>query len=286
MSRSPRNYLKMKSFFRLFFLLAGTVLPLCADVVPEGDEIVVKRVRGEWILSPESDESPKEAFFKAQNEARRKAIAEVCGETVSSWETLMSHADEQRYSGVVVTNSVGVVHKMTELRRGWIFPRAGESEARDYPSVFFEAEIAVKKSSQTADPAFTALIEGGKSRYKHNEQDIFSVKVAQDAFLTVFWLNHDFQADIVFPASRWESNRILAGKKSPNFPLVFLVSSPRAKKETGTLFFVLTKKYYPFLKSDSKNPDLEANRERIEQWMAAIPLRERFIYAVPFVIER
>lgn len=264
--------------------LAGTVLPAFAS--DNAEEIVVKQVRGEWMLSPESDESPKEAFFKAQNEARRKAIAEVCGETVASWETLMSHTDEQIYSGVVVTNSVGIVHKVKELRRGWVFPKAGESDVRDYPSVFFEAEIAVKKSSQSADPAFTALIQGGKSRYKHNEQDTFSVKVAQDAFLTVFWLNHDFQADIVFPAKRWESNRIFADKKSPNFPLVFTISSPLAQRETGTLFFVLTKKFYPFLKTDSKQQNLEANRERIEQWMASIPVGERFIYAVPFVIER
>lgn len=270
----------------LVIAFSGMLLIASPVALPENDEIVVKQVRGEWMLSPESDESPKEAFFKAQNEARRKAIADVCGETVASWETLMSHADEQLYSGVVVTNSVGVVHKMKELRRGWIFPKSGESDARDYPSVFFEAEISVKKSSKNPDPAFTALIQGGKSRYKHNEQDTFSVKVAQDAFLTVFWLNHDFQADIVFPANRWESNRIRAEKKSPNFPLVFVISSPRAKKETGTLFFVLTKKIYPFLKPDSKQQDLETNRERIERWMASIPIEERFIYAVPFVIER
>ncbi len=266
-------------------MIAGAFVSAYASASGD-DEIVVKWVRGEWLLSAESDESPKEAFFKAQNEARRKAIAEVCGETVASWETLMSRTNEQIYSGVVVTNSVGIVHRMKELRRGWIFPRAGEVDARDYPGVFFEAEIAVKKSTRSPDPAFTALIEGGKSRYKHNEQDIFSVTVAQDAFLTVFWLNHDFQADVVFPANQWESNRIRTGKKSPNFPLVFLISSPRAKKETGTLFFVLTKKYYPFLKTDSKQQSLEANRERIEQWMASVPVDERFIYAVPFVIER
>lgn len=273
-------------FSSLLFALVGLLVSAVPAVFAADDSIVVKQVRGEWMLSPESDESPKEAFFKAQNEARRKAIAAVCGETVASWETLMSHADEQIYSGVVVTNSVGVIHKMKELRRGWIFPKAGESDVRDYPSVFFEAEIAVKKSEKNPDPAFTALIEGGKSRYNHNEQDMFSVKVAQDAFLTVFWLNHDFQADIVFPANRWESNRILAEKKSPNLPLVFLISSPRAKKETGTLFFVLTKKFRPFLKPDTKQQNFEANRERIEAWMAAIPIDERFIYAVPFVIER
>ena len=273
-------------YLSLLLLLPGLLLGTTLTAFAEDGEIVVKKVRGEWRLSPETDESPKEAFFKAQNEARRKAIAEVCGETVMSWETLLSHSTEQQYSGVIITNSVGVVHSMKELRRGWIFPAAGEAGARDYPSVFFEAEIAVKKEVQQPDPAFTALVSGGKSRYRHNEQDTFSVKVVQDAFLTVFWLNHDFQADIVFPADRLESNRIRAEKKSPEFPLVFMVSSPRSKRETGTLFFVLTKRYYPFLKPDAKAQDLEANRERIEQWMAAIPVRERFIYAVPFVIER
>lgn len=273
--------------FTLFcFALAGMIASADVFASAEDGEIVVKRVRCERILSQHSDESPKEAFFYAQNEARRKAVAEVCGESVVSWETLMSHADGQIYSGVVVTNSVGLVRKMTELRRGWVFPRAGEAEAIDCPSVFYEAEIEVEKSRQVPDPAFTALIEGGKSVYKDGESDNFSVKVARDSFLTVFWLNHDFQADIVFPANSWESNRIRADGKPPSFPLVFGISAPRAKKESGILFFVLTKKHYPFLKSSAKKTDLELNRERIEQWMAAIPVRERFIYAVPFVIEK
>lgn len=220
----------------LLFALAGTLVSAFASVPESDGEIVVKRVRGEWMLSPDSDESPKEAFFKAQNEARRKAISEVCGETVASWETLMSHAGEQIYSGTVVTNSVGVVHKTKELRRGWIFPKAGEAGARDYPSVFFEAEIAVKKSTQLPDPAFTALIEGGKSRYRHNEQDVFSVKVAQDAFLTVFWLNHDFQADIVFPVNHWENNRIFAGKSLPTSRSSLLFPRRALKKKRERSF--------------------------------------------------
>lgn len=272
----------MKLRFFLFFLaLAGTPLVTFAEEC----ELVVKRVRGEWALSPESDESPKEAFFKALNEARRKAVAEVCGERVSSWDALMTHNERQSYSGTVVTGSAGIVRNVAELRRGWIFPEKGEAQAHEYPSVFVEAEITVKKSAEKPDPSFTAHIEGGKNLYKNGEQDKFSITVAQDAYLTVFWLNHDFQADIIFPANRWENNHILLQKKSPEIPLVFEISSPRAKKEAGTLFFVLTKRHYPFLKSNtSQNP--EQNRERLDAWMAAIPLRERFIYAIPFTIER
>lgn len=274
-------------FATLLLILAGTLPAVSAmQTGTEDGEVVVRRVRGEWTLSPESDESPKEAFFKAQNEARRKAVAEVCGERVSSWDALMTHDGKQNYSGVVVTNSFGIVHKFTELRRGWMFPRVGEASAHECPGVFVEAEIFVKKSAEEPDPAFTALIEGGKNSYKNGEKDAFSVKVSQDAYLTVFWLNHDFRADIVFPANRWENNRILLQKKSPKIPLVFEISSPAAKKETGTLFFVLTKRHYPFLKSASPAQNSEQNRERLEAWMSAIPLRERFIYAVPFTIER
>ncbi|MBQ9759640.1 MAG: hypothetical protein IJW12_07730, partial [Opitutales bacterium] len=80
----------------LFAFLTGMTMcvPACV-AVPE--EIVTRRVRGEWTLSPESDASPKEAFFRAQNEARRKAILAVCGERVSSWETLLSRTDGQAY---------------------------------------------------------------------------------------------------------------------------------------------------------------------------------------------
>ncbi|MBQ6704688.1 MAG: DUF4384 domain-containing protein [Opitutales bacterium] len=268
----------------LFAFLTGMTMcvPACATVP---GEIETRRVRGEWTLSPESDASPKEAFFRAQNEARRKAILAVCGERVSSWDTLLSQKEGQTYSGVIVTNSVGVVHAFKELRRGWTFPRAGETAAHESPTVFVEAEVSVKKSSEEPDPAFTALISGGKSVYENGEEDTFSVKVAQDAYLTVFWLNQDFRADIVFPEHRWESNLIRAEKKVPEFSLVFEISSPRATRETGTLFFVLTKQPYPFLKND-KNRDPEQNRERLERWMANIPLRERFIYAVPFVITK
>ena len=40
-----------------------------------------------------------------------------------------------------------------------------------------------------------------------------------------------------------------------------------------------------FLRAGEAPADLERNLERVEAWLAAIPLRERFIYAAPFVIE-
>ena len=266
----------------LLLILAGTASALFATEV---GEIVTQRVRGEWMLSPESEISPKEAFFRAQNEARRKAIAAVCGERFASWDTLVTDSSGQNYSGVVVSDSVGIVHSVKELRRGWTFPRAGEADAHESPGVFVEAEISVKKSSEKPDPSFTALVEGGKSRYKAGERDSFSVKVSQDAYLTVFWLNHDFCADVIFPANRWENNRISVSRKAPEIPLYFDISDPKAKHEAGTLFFVLTKKHYPFLKSE-KSRNAEENHARIERWMSSIPVRERFIYAIPFIIER
>lgn len=260
-------------------------LSVSAEAEKDSENVVTQRVVGEWILSPESDESPREAFFKAMNEARRKAIVAVCGERVSSWDTLLTHNESQTYSGVVVTNSVGIIHRVKELRRGWRFPKAGEAAAHESPSVFVEAEIAVKKSTEEADPAFTALIEGGRGRYKHGDDVTFWVKTSQAAYLTVFWQNHDFQADLVFPQNRWEDGRISNKKAQAIGPMIFEISAPRARKESGTLFFVLTKRRYPFLSSE-KTQDLEKNRERLEHWMASIPLRERFIYAVPFIIER
>lgn len=274
-----------KKILMTWVIALSGILGIPAFGNTESDEIITCRVRGEWPLSPDSGESPKEAFFKAQNEARRQALIQVCGERIASWDTLMTDGGRQTLSGVIVTDSVGIIHKTKIIRRGWAFPCAGDAEVHEYPSVFVEAEVSVKRSSEESDPTFTALIEGGKSCYKNGEQDTFLIKTARDAFLTVFWLNHDFQADIVFPANRWENNHIKPERKTPEIPLIFEISAPRAKREAGTLFFVLTKNPYPFLKSD-KTESAEENRDRLERWMAAIPLQERFIYAVPFVIER
>ena len=78
----------------------------------------------------------------------------------------------------------------------------------------------------------------------------------------------------------------LAAGEAAKLEMIFEIASARAKKEAGTLFFVLTKRPRAFLRAGETPADLERNLERVEAWLAAIPLRERFIYAVPFVIER
>lgn len=268
-----------KSLILLTMLTAGALWGVPAQAA--NDEIVTVSVCGEYWLSPDSDVSPREAFFYAENDAREKAIEKICGERVASWETLLSSSAqrEQSYSAVTVTESVGRIHGVKILRQGWRFPAKDEGAFTDLLKIFVEADVAMKKSAERADPAFTALVEGGKSRYKHGEDAVFSVKTSQDAYLTVFWLNSDFQADIVC------NNNRISPRKAQELEMTFTIESARAKKEAGTLFFVLTKSPRPFLKSESSK-DLPQNRERIEKWLASIPLKERFIAAVPFVIER
>ena len=255
-------------------LCVAACVPAFAEAEPAGDVATV-RVRGEHRLTLDSEESPKEALFGARNDARRRAIREVLGERVASWETLFTHDAGQVYSGTVLTSAVGVVRDVRELRRGWEPSADGVGT-----TVFYEAEIAVERKAEEADPEFTAEIRGGKSRYVHGEEAAFAVTASREAFLTVLWLNQDFQADAVCSAKR------LAAGEAAKLEMIFEIASARAKKEAGTLFFVLTKRPRAFLRAGEAPADLERNLERVEAWLAAIPLRERFIYAVPFVIER
>lgn len=274
--------------FPIFRLPVGVLATLLSLVFPAfADETETVRVCGEYLFSPDSQESPKSAFFYAENDARKKAIARVCGERVASWETLTtSSAKGQAYSGVVLTNSVGVIHGVKLLRKGWKFPKAGTAEFYECPSVFFDAEITVKKQTELPDASFTALVEGGKSVYKNGEFAKFRVTPSQNAYLTVLWLNHDFQADVTLSTADAPDNFITANASVPVLEgATFAIESPRAKRETGTLFFVFTKRPYAVLKPKTVK-NLEENREWLDRWMASIPLRERFIYALPFTIER
>lgn len=271
--------------FRFCICVSATFLLAVFPAIADETETV--HVCGEYLFSPDSEESPKSAFFYAENDARKKAIARVCGERVASWETLTtSSAKGQAYSGVVLTNSVGVIHEVKLLQKGWTFPKTGRADFYDCPSVFFDAEITVKKSTEEPDSSFTALVEGGKSVYKNGELAKFRVTPSQNAYLTVLWLNHDFQADIVLSTADAPENFVKADISVPVLEgAPFVIESPKAKRETGTLFFVFTKRPYSVLKPKTiKN--LEENREWLDRWMASIPLRERFIYALPFTIER
>lgn len=279
-----------KTFPSRAFALAGAALAVLAGVPAPAafaiGSVKTVEVCGEWPLTLMSDETPREALFHAINDARSKAIQEVCGTRVSSWDSLVSSDSAQDYCGVVVTDSVGVIHKVEEIKRGWRFPVAGETPA--FPRVFFRARVSVKIPDDKPDPAFTAKITGGRSLYKDGDVDSFVVHSAysQSAYLTVFWVNSDFEAGVIFPARQWHDNKIGAYKEREIRDLLFEMSSKSAKRETGMLFFVLTKNRYPFMEKSSPGKDRERNRDHIDSWLAAIPLRERFIYVIPYAIER
>lgn len=278
MSRPP--FFRSRICVLAAFLL--TVFPAFAD------DTETVRVRGEYWFSPNSEESPKSAFFQAYNDARKRAVAHVCGDHIRSLETLTtSSAGGQKYSGAISIDSVGVIKNVKEIRRGWKFPKAGEAEFYECPVVFYEAEISVKQSREQPDASFYAEVKGGKSVYKHGERADFRIISSKDAYLTVLWVNDNFEADVAL-SQKFLKADVLVKLEDLDESLEsfgFEISSAKAKREAGTVFFVLTKRPYKFLKTEnSENP--EKNCEHLDRWMASIPLQERCIYALPFTIER
>lgn len=228
----------------------------------------VKNVRGEFAMTADmiaaGGVNPKE---KAREDAQRKAIEQVCGKQVNSWNMIESSAAGESYNSLAVIQTDGEIVGFEVLQEG-----TEVSPVRSSEIIFYcVANVKVKKGL-SPDPNFSAKIDGVRAVYYENDELTFSVQPLIDCYLTIFLLENAEKGYKLYPLENDGLNKLEANRKI-QFPRVdewVMTKETNNPIETNRLLFVFTKKELKF-------PYNEESRAEIEKWMMKVPADQRYM---------
>ena len=237
----------------LLFLISTTLY------AQEEKFTTLKKVRGEFSIQLSiSDITGREAVQRARDNAKRKALEEVCGSHISIWDQIVNQIN-------------GEVAEFVVREEGQT-----KSETNDSETIFYcVADITIKQGLPP-DPNFKATVEGLKSVYIKNDILKFAILPHRDCYMKVFLMEDAEKGYLIYP-NIYDKSKILTGGKriditdSPSY--VFeLTKSTTEEKEKNRLVFVFTKTECPF------NSQV-TSRAEIEKWIASIPNNQKTLYS-------
>ncbi len=228
----------------------------------------VSNVRGEFVVvMAHSDITGREAAERARDDARRKAIEQVCGSRVNIWERLDVSSAGETFNSIAVNQIDGEIVSFEIREEG-----TRQSEIRPSETIFYcVADVRVKRGV-SPDPDFVARVEGLRSVYFSGEKLAFTVEPSVDCWLKIFLFEDSRKGYMLYPNDYDRAEQLLR-QEPVSFPraMNFVVEkSVPARTETNRLVFVFTKSERPF-------PHVTTSREEIERWMALIPNNEKYI---------
>ncbi len=250
-------------FISVFFLLV--VFPLFA----QKEKIhTVKKVRGEYsMVIATSDVSGRQATEYAREDAKRKAIEQVCGLRLNIWDKVEISSAGETFNSLSVNQIDGEIVSFEILEEG-----NAPSSVRPSETVFYcVADVKVKRGAEP-DADFVAAVEGLRSVYFSGENITFTVLPYRECYLKIF-LFEDSQTGYRLYPNDFDSPELLPAGGKIAFPKDsdFVVNkTSAAETETNRLVFVFTKSERPFYHTT-------VSRREIEEWMALIPNDEKYI---------
>lgn len=256
---------------RRLLLLILCLLP-CVRAVAEREKVhTLKNVRGEyWITAATATVTGREATELARENAKRKALEQVCGSRISIWDQVETSSAGESFNSLSVNQVDGEVVEFEIIEEDFEKSPTRKSELCYYCI----ANIKVKQGL-APDPEFRASVEGLRSLYFVDEGLEFTVSPYRDCYLKIF-LFEDMQTGYRLYPNDYDRPELLPAGQTIRFPqrvdFVVTKSSDRPT-ETNRLVFVFTKSEYPFYHETT-------SRQEIEKWMAMIPNDEKYIYFV------
>lgn len=239
-----------------------------------GETVTVKQVRGEYPLL--RNITYEEAYRKALNEAKEKALREAAGEYLASTEVLQTHNEWQIFNSYTLSQALGGITQYKITDQGTYKSRQQESEL----TVFVVIDAKVKKYDTKIDPSFTLKIDGLQKVYGRGEKMRFSVQPYQDGYLRIFLFEDWQHASQIFPNSFDPDNRLSAGQpmELPQKSSFYMTKAETGEPvETNHLVFVFTKRDIPF-------PSIPTY-DNVNNWINGIELSERFVAYYPIHIQ-
>lgn len=229
---------------------------------------MVKNVRGEFTMTADmiatGGVNPKE---KAREDAQRKAIEQVCGKRVKSWDMMESSAVGESYNSLAILQTDGEVVGFEILKEGTEVSSVLSSEI-----IFYcVANVKVKKGL-SPDPNFSAKVDGVRAIYYENDELTFSVQPLIDCYLTIFLLENAEKGYKLYPIESDGLNKLDANREIqfPRDNEWVMTKETNNSIEINRLLFVFTKK-------EMKFPYNEESRTEIEKWVMKIPADQRYM---------
>lgn len=227
----------------------------------------LKNVRGEYsVVFSTSDVTGRQATEYAREDAKRKAIEQVCGSRLSVWDKAEISSAGETFNSLSINQVDGVIVDFTIVDEG-----NAPSPIRPSETVFYcVANVKVKKGVEP-DPNFVAAVEGLRSVYFSGENITFTVLPYRECYLKIFLFEDSQKGYRLYPNDFDMPEQLPAGRKIA-FPKNsdFVVNkSSEAETETNRLVFVFTKSERPFYHTT-------VSHREIEEWIALIPNDEKY----------
>ncbi len=237
-------------------------------------------VRGEYSVVLEyADVTGREAMQLAREDAKKKALEEVCGTRLNIWEQMEVSSVGDVFNSLAINQIDGEIVEFDVVDEGHQVSPARQSE-----TIFYcEAKVRVKRGL-APDPRFTAVVSGIKSVYLAGETLQFTVTPRQDCYMKIFLLEDNHTGYLLYPNqydrfSRLTANKVFDIASSPYYEFELTKSSP-LPQEVNRLVFVFTKTERAF------NEEI-TSRAEIEKWIATLPNDRKFLhFAVIEIRER
>ncbi len=251
-------------------LLVILFVNLCVGAFAQKEKVhTLKNIRGEyWVTAATATVTGREAMEYARENAKRKAIEQVCGSRVSVWDQVETSSAGESFNSLSINQVDGEVVEFEVIEESF-----EQSEARKSELCYYcVANIKVKQGAEP-DPEFRASVEGLRSMYFVDESLEFTVQPYRDCHLKIF-LFEDAQKGYRLYPNDFDQPVLLQANQTVQFPqrLDFVVTKTSDQPtETNRLVFVFTKGEYPFYHETT-------SRQEIERWMAMIPNNEKYIH--------
>jgi hypothetical protein len=262
----------MRKFTTIIFIFFATIC------FAQKEKIKTVKVKGEFsVIMKDSDVSGKVATEKARDDAKRKAIEEICGFKVNIWEQLELSSSGESFNSLSLFQTEGEIIEFNIIREG-----NTQSKVREEETIFYcEAEVKVKKGTEP-DPNFFARIDGLKKSYLNGENITFTILPYRDCYVKIFLFEDLNTGYRLFPNDVEKPSLFIANEKI-SFPTNSLLDYTITKNsstefEMNRIVFVFTKEERPFYHQTSK-------REEIDSWIAMIPNDKKFVYYTSITIK-
>jgi len=227
--------------------------------------------------------TPKQARELALNDAKSNALRKAgIGEYIKNNLTLLSSTVGDKYDEYINTE------QQSQL----------EGSVLDYEIInenkFINEEkllvisitinATVMKYQTKPDVNFDVRLFGVKSIYKNRENLEFSVQPSIDCYLNFFsWV--DNESSLIYPNDR-EKSTLLKATSISKFPVFegidYKLILTQKENEKGRFIFVFTKTPMKFIQKDA---DQNTSPDEIISWINSIPLDQKKVFNLPFVIQ-
>ena len=256
----------MKKILQLLLILFSSI-----SIYAQKEEVTsVKSVRGEFSVAlAHSDVTGREATQRARDDAKRRAIEQVCGERIKIWDQMESSSAGDAFNSLAIKQTDGEIVEFKIISEGQ------DKGSRDSETIFYcVANVKVKKGLPP-DPNFRASVNGIKSVYFTGDKLKFDVTPFRDCYMKVFLFEDANTGYMLYPNIYDRPQLFTAGTSvditdSPYYEFELTKSAP-GPKEINRLVFVFTKSERPF-------NEQVTSRAEIEKWMATIPNDQKFLH--------